>query len=69
MDFDDEDDELLKILTVNEQQDFDGIIVITKTKMTNVQKNRSTVMSLSNVVVNKGIPDNKFTERIMRRGI
>jgi outer membrane lipoprotein-sorting protein len=67
--FYDEDDELLKILTVNKQQDFDGIIVITKTKMTNVQKHQSTVMSLSDVVINKGIPDNKFTERIMKRGI
>jgi len=67
--FYDEDNELLKILSVEEQQDFDGIIIITKTKMTNVQKNRSTVMSLSNVVVNKGIPDNMFTERMMRRGI
>lgn len=67
--FYDEDSELLKILTVDEQQVFDGIIIITKMRMNNVQKKQSTVMSFSNVVMNKGIADDNFTERMMRRGL
>jgi len=65
----DEDGDLLKILTVEEQEDHDGIIVLTRTKMTHIQKNQSTVMSFSNIALNKGIEDSKFTERIMRRGL
>ncbi len=65
----DEDDDLLKILTVEEQEDHDGIIVLTRTKMTHVQKNQHTVMSFSNVTLNQGIDEGKFTERIMRRGL
>jgi len=67
--FYDEDGDLLKILMVEDQQVFDGITVITKMRMNNIQKKQSTVMSFSNVVVNKGIADDNFTERIMRRGL
>jgi Outer membrane lipoprotein-sorting protein len=67
--FYDEDEDLLKILTVVKQEIFDDIIILTEIKMTNIQKNQSTVMSFSNVSVNTGIPDNKFTERMMRRGL
>lgn len=67
--FYDEDGDLLKILTVDEQQVFDEIIIITKMSMSNIQKNQSTVMSFSNVILNRGIDDSYFTERIMRRGL
>jgi len=67
--FYDEDGDLLKILTVEGQQVFDGVIIITRMNMKNVQKNQSTVMSFSNVIVNGGISDDNFTERIMRRGL
>ncbi|NQT96815.1 MAG: outer membrane lipoprotein-sorting protein [Candidatus Marinimicrobia bacterium] len=67
--FYDEDEDLLKILTVNEQLESDGVIILTNVKMTNVQSGQSTVMSFSNVEVNTGLADNTFTERIMRRGI
>ncbi len=67
--FYDEDDELLKILTVNGQESFGDVIVLTKVIMKNIQKNQFTMMEFSDVQIDKGIPNNKFTERIMKRGI
>ncbi|NOZ09075.1 MAG: outer membrane lipoprotein-sorting protein [FCB group bacterium] len=67
--FYDEDGELLKILTVNEQKTFGDVVVLTNVKMENVQKNQLTVMKLKDVKINTGIPDNIFTERIMKRGM
>ncbi|NOZ74667.1 MAG: outer membrane lipoprotein-sorting protein, partial [FCB group bacterium] len=67
--FYDEDDELLKILTVQKQETFDDVIVLTKVTMTNVQKDQYTIMEFSDVKVNTGIPNNKFTDRMMKRGL
>jgi len=67
--FYDEDDELLKILTVDRQKSFGEVIILTQVKMHNIQKNQSTVMEFSDVQINKGIPNNKFSERMMKRGI
>ncbi len=67
--FYDEDDELLKILTVDGQKAFGDVIILTKVKMNNVQKNQFTIMAFSDVKIDQGIPNNKFTERIMKRGI
>jgi len=67
--FYDEDDELLKILTVENQQSFKDVIILTKVKMKNVQRNQFTIMEFSDVQIDTGIPNNKFTERMMKRGI
>ncbi len=67
--FYDEDGDLLKILTVQDQKRFGDVIVLTNVKMTNVQKNQFTIMEFTNVKINTGIPDNKFTERMMKRGL
>ena len=67
--FYDEDDELLKILTVDDQQSFKDVIILTKVKMKNVQRNQFTIMEFSDVQIDTGIPNNKFTERMMKRGI
>jgi outer membrane lipoprotein-sorting protein len=67
--FYDEDDELLKILTVDDQQSFKDVIILTKVKMKNVQRNQFTIMEFSDVQIDTGIPSNKFTERMMKRGI
>jgi len=67
--FYDEDDELLKILTVEGQKSFGNVIILTKVKMDNVQRNQFTIMEFSDVQIDKGIPNNKFTERMMKRGI
>lgn len=67
--FYDEDNELLKTLTVKETVKIDEIIIITLSEMYNVQSEHKTVMKLENVQVNSGVDDNKFTERMMKRGI
>lgn len=67
--FYDEDGDLLKIMHVNNSKKINEIIVVTKITMENKQKNHKTIMSLSNVKINSGITDSKFTERMMMRGI
>ncbi|MCD6334355.1 MAG: outer membrane lipoprotein-sorting protein [Candidatus Latescibacteria bacterium] len=67
--FYDEDEELLKILTVKNYEKIKGYWIILQTEMHNVQKDHRTKMELENVIIDSGIPDNKFTERMMRRGL
>ncbi len=67
--FYDEDDELLKILSITKVEKLSGFYVIMNSEMKNVQKNHSTTMTLSNVKVNTGISASKFTERMMMRGM
>jgi outer membrane lipoprotein-sorting protein len=67
--FYDEDDELLKTLTVKESVTFDEVIIITLSQMHNVQSDHKTIMKLENVEIDTGVADNKFTERMMKRGM
>ncbi len=67
--FYDEDGELLKILTIKKVEKISGYWVITKSEMKNVQKNHKTIIELSNVRFNTGIPASTFTERMMMRGL
>ncbi|MCK5050443.1 MAG: outer membrane lipoprotein-sorting protein, partial [Candidatus Cloacimonetes bacterium] len=67
--FYDEDEDLLKILTVKEVEKIKNYLVITISEMHNVQKDHTTKMELKNVKVDTGISDNKFTERMMKRGM
>jgi outer membrane lipoprotein-sorting protein len=67
--FYDEDGELLKILHVDKYQDFSGIWIIEKIVMKNVQNNHETKMELTDIKINTGIPDSKFTQRMMMRGL
>ena len=67
--FYDEDGDYLKTLTIEKYDNIKGFWYILKTKMDNVQKKHQTVMDLSDVKVNSGIPKNKFTERMMKRGL
>lgn len=59
----------LKVLTVHSQNRVGEIIILTLVKMTNVQRNQFTTMEFTDVEIDKGIPDNKFTERMMKRGL
>jgi outer membrane lipoprotein-sorting protein len=65
--FYDEDDELLKVLRVLASETLDGVIIITNTTMENVQNGHSTTMTLKDILVNKGLDDSLFTERMMKR--
>ena len=67
--FYDEDDELLKILSIKKVDEIAGFWVITHSEMKNVQKNHTTSMKLSDVQVNTGMSASKFTERMMMRGM
>jgi len=67
--FYDEDEELLKILSIKELKEIDGIWVITHSEMENVQKNHKTTMELSDIKINTGVPSSRFSERMMTRGI
>jgi len=67
--FYDEDAELLKILTIKNVEKIADLNIITNSEMKNVQNNHSTTMILSDVSVNTGISADKFTERMMMRGI
>jgi len=67
--FYDEDEDLLKILTIKEVENKSGIWVITNSEMKNVQKNHRTTIVLSNIQINTGMSASLFTERIMMRGL
>jgi len=67
--FYDEDEELLKILHIKKFEEISGLMIITKSEMHNVQKNHKTTMVLSDIEINTGMSDSKFTERMMMRGM
>ncbi|MCK5137098.1 MAG: outer membrane lipoprotein-sorting protein [Bacteroidales bacterium] len=67
--FYDEDEDLLKILTIKEVEKISGIWVIINSEMKNVQKNHKTTIILSNIQINTGFAASKFTERMMMRGM
>ncbi len=65
----DEDEELLKVLTVKSFDKIDGYWVLLHFEMHNVQKDHTTRMELADVTIDHGIADSTFTERMMKRGI
>ncbi len=67
--FYDEDEELLKTLSVKKYEKIKDFWTILHSEMHNVQKDHTTKMQLENMVIDGGVPDNKFTERMMRRGL
>jgi hypothetical protein len=67
--FYDEDGDLLKILTVKKYEKIKDYWIISNTEMTNIQDEHSTKMILSNIQVDIGVDDMKFTERTMTRGL
>ena len=67
--FYDEDKELLKTLTVKKYEKIKDYWTILSSEMHNIQKDHTTRMELTNVKLDTGIPENKFTERMMKRGL
>ncbi len=68
-DFYDEDGEHLKTLTVKSWSKIKGYWIVSESEMKNVRKNHTTNMKLQNIKIDSGIASNKFTERMMKRGI
>ena len=67
--FYDEDEELLKVLTIKKVEKISGFWVISHSEMKNVQKNHKTTIQLSNIKINTGVSASKFSERMMMRGM
>jgi len=67
--FYDEDEELLKTLTVLQAKKVSKYWIIVKQEMKNVQKNHKTVIELTNLSVDKGLSESLFTQRQMQRGL
>jgi len=60
---------LLKKLAIGDIKNISGVWTITKTEMSNVQKNTRTKMEFADVSINRGIPESEFTERSMTKGL
>ncbi|MFC1890523.1 outer membrane lipoprotein-sorting protein [Thermodesulfobacteriota bacterium] len=58
---------LLKHLTVQEKKDFDGVWLLTRFTMENVQKNHKTIIEMGEIDFDTDIPDSKFTKRNLMR--
>ena len=67
--FYDEDEDLLKVLSIKEYQEISGLLIISNSEMKNVQKNHTTSIVLSDIEINTNIPASNFSERMMMRGI
>lgn len=67
--FYDEDNSLLKTLTVSKSKKIGDYWIILESEMHSVQKKHRTKMELSNIAVDQGINDKQFTERTMTRGL
>jgi len=67
--FYDEDEDLLKILHIIKFEEISGLLIITNSEMHNVQNDHKTKMVVSDIQINTGISDSKFTERMMMRGM
>ncbi len=67
--FYDEDEDLLKILTIKKVEKISGFWIITNSEMKNIQKNHKTIIKLSDIKINTGVSASKFTERMMMRGM
>lgn len=69
VDFYDEDEELLKIMTRKDIKKIDNIWTGMWLEMKNVQKNRATIVKFGGVQYNLPIKDSMFTQRMVKKGI
>ncbi|MCK5825374.1 MAG: outer membrane lipoprotein-sorting protein [Ichthyobacteriaceae bacterium] len=67
--FYDEDEDLLKVLSIKKVEKIADFFIITNSEMKNVQNGHSTLIELSDVEINTSISSSKFTERMMMRGM
>ena len=67
--FYDEDEDLLKILSVKKFEKIKDYWIILNSQMHNVQKDHTTDMKLGNLKIDSGVSSTKFTERMMKRGL
>jgi outer membrane lipoprotein-sorting protein len=69
VEFFDEDNEPLKTLTIVEAIEVKGYWVVSKQLMSNTQRGHTTMITLTNVQVENGTEEGRFTQRMMERGL
>ena len=69
VEFYDEDEELLKIMTASNPEMVDNIWVTKDYEMKNVQEGRATIIKTKNIQFNLPVDDSMFTERMLTKGI
>ena len=69
IEFYDEDEELLKVLTIEKYEKLQGYWIIVSQLMENVQREHKTVIGLTNIKIENGIGDTYFTQRAMMKGL
>ncbi len=67
-DFYDDKGQLLKTLSIKKYEKINGFWIILETEMKNLKKSHATTITLSNVKLNQGIAESRFTERSMTVG-
>ncbi|MFW5787688.1 MAG: outer membrane lipoprotein-sorting protein [Halanaerobiales bacterium] len=67
--FYDREGELLKVLENKDYEEIDGILTVLESEMHDVKEDHRTVMRLKDVEYNTGITEDRFTERMMKRGL
>lgn len=67
--FYDQEGKLLKELKVEEYQEIDGILTVTKSEIENFQSEHKTQLIVSEVEYNSNIAESEFTEKNMRTGL
>ncbi|MCK5468249.1 MAG: outer membrane lipoprotein-sorting protein [Cyclobacteriaceae bacterium] len=65
----DEDEDLLKILSITKYEELSGYWTIITQLMENVQREHKTVISLADIKIENGIGDSYFTQRAMAKGL
>ncbi len=69
VEFYDEDEELLKVMTTSDPEMVDNIWVTKDINMRNVQKRRATLIKTSDIQFNLPVEDSAFTQRMLKKGI
>lgn len=69
IEFYDEDEDLLKVLSITKYEEMQGYWIITTQLMENVQREHKTVIGLTNIKIENGIGDAYFTQRAMAKGL
>ncbi|MBW1901019.1 MAG: outer membrane lipoprotein-sorting protein [Deltaproteobacteria bacterium] len=69
VDFYDEDEELLKVMTTSDPEMVDNIWVTKEIEMKNVQKGRATLIKTKDIQFNVPVKDNMFSKRMLKKGI
>lgn len=69
IEFYDEDEDLLKVLSITKYEKLQGYWIIMSQLMENVQREHKTVIGLTNIKIENGIGDSYFTQRAMAKGL